>query len=74
MTTLNELRQALLQTVQDVRDKKIDAIDAIAISKNAQTIINLTRLELDYYTVKLNDKNGIKFLEPKIENDKQGGN
>lgn len=62
MKTLNELRDALLQTVDDVRDRKIDAAEAIAISKNAQTIINLTRLELDYFTLKKDQDKEIKFL------------
>lgn len=63
MSVLNELRNSLLQTVEDVRNKKIDATDAIAISKNAQTIINLTRLELDYFMLSKTDDKSIPFLE-----------
>lgn len=63
MSVLNELRNSLLQTVEDVRNKKIDAMDAIAISKNAQTIINLTRLELDYFMLSKTDDKSIPFLE-----------
>lgn len=51
-TNLNELRNALLQTVEDVRNKKMTAHDAMAVSKNAQAVINLTRLELDYHQLK----------------------
>lgn len=52
MKNLNELRNALMQTVEDVRAKKMTAHDAMAVSKNAQAIINLTRLELDYTILK----------------------
>ena len=64
MKNLNELRQALLDTVNDVRKQKITADDAIAISKNAQVVINLTRLELDYIMLKSTDKSEVKFLNP----------
>lgn len=69
MKNLTDLRLALLQTVEDVRAKTIDAQDAIAISKNAQTIINLTRLELDYFMLSRDSKNPVKFLEAKSSDD-----
>lgn len=70
MKNLNELRQALLDTVDDVRQQKITADDAVAISKNAQAVINLTRLELDYIMMKSTDKSDVKFLNSSDGNSK----
>lgn len=68
MKTLNELRQALLDTVEDVRKQKITSEQALAISKNAQAIINLTRLELDFAILVQNPKKvDIKFLNRENE-------
>lgn len=61
MATSNELRIALLNTIEDVSNKKITAQEAIAIAKLAQTAINLTRLELDF--MQIGSASGdIKFL------------
>lgn len=75
MTTINDLRNALLLTVEDLRKKKIEPNAANAISKVAQTIVKMTRLELDYYQMvkengkhsnkELFQKNGKKFLPEK---------
>lgn len=69
MNNLNELRQAILDTVEQVRTGKMKAHDAMAVAKNAQAVINLTRLELDYAQVKHRVMGeNIGFLEAPKEN------
>lgn len=68
MKNLDELRQALLQTVEDVRNKKMSAHDAMAVSKNAQAVINLTRLELDYHIMKKEqEEDNLDFFDKSLE-------
>lgn len=48
MRTLTELRELLLKTIKEVKDGKVDVQKANAMCSMANSVINLTRLEMDY--------------------------
>ena len=48
MRTLTELRELLLMTIKEVKEGKVDVAKANAMCSMANSVINLTRLEMDY--------------------------
>ena len=64
MNTINDLRAQLFRALEDLREKKIDADRAKAISQLAQTIINSAKVEVDY--MRVSKTRGTGFIEPFI--------
>lgn len=48
MKTMDDLRSVIFETIDDVRQSKIDAATARAISDLAQNVINSAKAEADY--------------------------
>lgn len=48
MRTLTELRELLLKTIKEVKEGKVDVPKANAMCAMANSVISLTRLEMDY--------------------------
>ena len=48
MKTISDLRRELFQSIQDLRDKKITLAEAKQIASTAQTIINASKVEVDF--------------------------
>lgn len=64
LNNINDLRRLLLDTLLDLRDGKINANDANAVSKGAQAVINLTKLQIEFIQqFSPEDSTEIKFLE-----------
>lgn len=48
MKTMDDLRSVIFDTIDDVRNNKLDAATARAISDLAQNVINSAKAEADY--------------------------
>lgn len=59
MRTLNELREFLLDTITEIKSGKCDIQKANAICSTANSVISLTRLQMDYNE---NAENELKFI------------
>lgn len=61
MKTVNDLREALFETLEQLKAGKIDVHQAKAVSEVAQTIINTAKVEVDYCRV-TEQRSGSGFL------------
>lgn len=61
MKTVQDLREALFETLADLRSGKIDVDKAKAVSEIAQTIVNTAKVEVDYCRV-TEQRSGSGFL------------
>ena len=70
MKDLNDLRQLLMDNIEKLNEGKIDVKAAQAVSSQAQTILNMARLELEYIKVVRKNKS-IFFDSEELESEKK---
>ena len=71
MRSLQQLRNLLLDIIPDIRAGKIEVNKANAICAATNSIINLTKLEIDYFENQDNDFTSDFIVEPISETLKQ---
>lgn len=60
--TAETLRETLFDTIDDLRNGKIDANDARTVANIAKTIIDAARVELDYHKLVADmDMSGVEY-------------
>ena len=64
MRTLQELRNFLLDIIPDIRNGKIEVNKANAICAATNSIINLTKLEVDYFEKQEQEYENDFIVEP----------
>ena len=52
--TISDLRAVLFQSIQDLRNGTIDVAKAKQIASSAQTIINASKVEMDFLKIQVN--------------------
>lgn len=62
---INTLREHLFDTLQQLKEGKIDAAQAKVVSEVSQTIINSVKVELDF--IKQTGGTGTNFITPEVE-------
>lgn len=65
--TLNDLRAALFETLQAVKDNTMDLDRARSINEVGRTLIETAKVEVDYLRVTGGSESG--FIEPAIDTD-----
>jgi len=65
--TIEDLRNHMFETIELLKDKKIDTGDAKAITNAAQTILNSAKIEVDFIKAMggIGEGTGFIPLEPK---------
>ena len=71
MRSLQQLRNLLLDIIPDIRDGKIEVNKANAICAATNSIINLTKLEIEYFENQDNEFTFDFIVEPISETLKQ---